>query len=243
VIRDETQRRKTEAMRRDFVANASHELKTPLAGLSLLTDTLAVTFDDDREKAAQCVDRLRQETQRLTNLVSDLLTLSQLEEPQPAGVAAHAALDLATLARETTDDLRPLAEAKGHALTVEAPDELALQGDPAALGTLVRNLLDNAIRYTEKGGHITLRLQTAEDSAGHSYAVLTVQDDGPGIPDADQARIFERFYRLDNARSRDTGGTGLGLSIVKHVAESHGGRVEVESTLGVGSRFTVTLPR
>jgi two-component system sensor histidine kinase SenX3 len=120
---------------------------------------------------------------------------------------------------------------------------LVLTGDAAALSTLTRNLLDNAIRYTDEGGHITLQIQTAEDSAGRGFAMLSVQDDGMGVPAADQSRIFERFYRVDKARSRDTGGTGLGLSIVRHVAESHGGKVTLESTLGVGSTFTVTLPR
>jgi two-component system phosphate regulon sensor histidine kinase PhoR len=243
VMRDETERRKIEAMRRDFVANASHELKTPLAGLSLLTDTLAVALEDDAEKAAQCVHQLRSETQRLINLTNDLLTLSRLEEQQPDAVATRATLDLAALARETVDEMRPLATAKHQDLRVEAPDELVLTGDAAALSTLTRNLLDNAIRYTDEGGHITLQIQTAEDSAGHGFAMLSVQDDGMGVPAADQSRIFERFYRVDKARSRDTGGTGLGLSIVRHVAQSHGGRVEVHSTVGVGSTFTVTLPR
>jgi len=112
-----------------------------------------------------------------------------------------------------------------------------------SLRTLVRNLLDNAVRYTEPGGHIDLRLQTEQDPQGREWATLSVTDDGVGIPLADQRRVFERFYRVDKARSRDTGGTGLGLSIVRHVAESHGGRVELESTVGVGSTFTVRLPR
>jgi two-component system phosphate regulon sensor histidine kinase PhoR len=242
VMRDETERRRTEAVRRDFVANASHELKTPLAGLSLLGDTLAVALHDDPSKAAQCVEQLRAETQHLTNLTNDLLTLSRLEEAQPSGVAARGAVDLAALARETGEEMQPLAAAKSQTLNVETPDQLTLSGDVAALSTLVRNLLDNAIRYTDEQGHITLRLQTAEDAQGRAFAVLSVEDDGMGIPLADQTRIFERFYRVDKARSRATGGTGLGLSIVRHVAESHGGRVEVQSTVGVGSTFTVTLP-
>lgn len=242
VMRDETERRKTEAMRRDFVANASHELKTPLAGLSLLTDTLAVSLRDDPQQAAQWVERLRSETQRLNNLTNDLLTLSQLEEQPPEGPAARSTFDLATLARRTAKEMEPLAAAKHQDLQVEAPDELVLTGDKAGLGTLIRNLLDNAIRYTDDHGHVTLKLKTAEDAQGRSSAVLSVEDDGMGIPAADQARIFERFYRVDKARSRETGGTGLGLSIVRHVAESHGGRVEVHSTVGVGSTFTIRLP-
>jgi two-component system phosphate regulon sensor histidine kinase PhoR len=243
VMRDETERRKTEAVRRDFVANASHELKTPLAGLSLLADTLAVALHDDADRAARCVDQLRSETQRLTNLTNDLLTLSRLEEIQASKGAMRDTVDLAALARDTAEELQPLAAAKQQELDVEVPDELTLTGDAAALGTLIRNLLDNAICYTDEAGHIALRVRTAEDAHGKGFAVVSVEDDGMGIPLADQTRIFERFYRVDKARSRETGGTGLGLSIVRHVAESHGGRVEVQSTVGVGSTFTVTLPR
>jgi two-component system phosphate regulon sensor histidine kinase PhoR len=243
VMRDETERRRTEAMRRDFVANASHELKTPLAGLSLLADTLAVALHDDPDKVAECVDRVRSETQRLADLTNDLLTLSELEERQVSETPAGAALDLAALARETAETMQPLAKARQQDLRVETPDALFITAEKSSLATLIRNLLDNALRYTDEGGHIILRLNTAEDAQGRDFAVLSVQDDGIGIPAADQARIFERFYRVDKARSRETGGTGLGLSIVKHVADIHGGRVEVRSTAGVGSTFTVTLPR
>ena len=228
-------------MRRDFVANASHELKTPLASLSLLADTLAVAIREDPERAAEFVARLDSEIRRLTNLTTDLLTLSQLEESRPAPIS-WADVDLARLARETAAEMAPLATAKEQELKVDGVDRLVLPGDETALRTLVRNLLDNAIRYTETRGHIGLRVQTAEDSRRHRVAQLSVHDDGPGIPAADQERIFERFYRIDKARSRETGGTGLGLSIVKHVAESHGGTVEVESRLGVGSTFTVSIP-
>ncbi len=242
VIRDETERRKTERMRRDFVSNVSHELKTPLAGVSLLADTLAVAMREDPEQAEQFIDRLGAETRRLTSLTEDLLTLSHLEERELTGQPAGTQADLARLARETATEMEPLAAAKQQELVVDAPQEVILGGDETGLRTLIRNLLDNAIRYTDPLGHIVVRVHAKEDTTGGHSAVLTVQDDGAGIPTADQARIFERFYRVDKARSRDTGGTGLGLSIVKHVAERHGGRVEVESALGVGSTFTVTLP-
>jgi two-component system phosphate regulon sensor histidine kinase PhoR len=242
VIRDETERRRTERMRRDFVSNVSHELKTPLAGLSLLADTLTVAVREDPEQAEQFIDRLGAETRRLTNLTNDLLTLSHLEEPQPPVKPPEARVDLARLARETAIEMEPRAAAKQQELAVDAPEEIILMGDKTGLQTLIRNLLDNAIRYTDPRGHIALRVYTREDTKGGRSAVLTVQDDGAGIPAADQDRIFERFYRVDKARSRETGGTGLGLSIVKHVAESHGGKVKVESTLGVGSTFTVSLP-
>lgn len=242
VLRDETERRKTEAVRRDFVANASHELKTPLASLSLLVDTLAVSLDDDKARVEQCAAQLRSETQRLVNLTNDLLTLSQIEESGPTDATTHTPLDLAALTRATVQGMETLATTKKQRVTAETPDELILRGDQASLETLIRNLLDNAIRYTDENGHIDVRLQTLADEDGKVSAVLSVEDDGVGIPVAEQARIFERFYRVDKARSRDTGGTGLGLSIVRHIAENHGGQVEVDSTVDIGSTFTVRLP-
>jgi signal transduction histidine kinase len=242
VIRDETERRNTERMRRDFVSNVSHELKTPIAGLTLLAETLAVAVREDPEHAERFIDRLGTETRRLANLTSDLLTLSHLEEPEAAVEAPRARVDLARLARETAAEMEILATDKQQELSVDAPEEVILMGDRTGLQTLIRNLLDNAIRYTDPRGHVALRVHTGEDAEGRRFALLQVEDDGSGIPAADQGRIFERFYRVDKARSRETGGTGLGLSIVKHVVESHGGKVKVESTLGVGSTFTVTLP-
>jgi two-component system, OmpR family, phosphate regulon sensor histidine kinase PhoR len=242
VIRDETARRATERMRRDFATNVSHELKTPLAGLSLLADTLGHAVREDPEQAEKFVDRLSTEIGRLTDLVNDLLTLSRLEEPGISTESAFAEVDLVPLATETVAEVRPLAKAKHHELTVDTPATVVVIGDEVALRTLIRNLLDNAVRYTEPEGHIVLELHVQAAVDGRDRVVLSVRDDGVGIPQADQQRIFERFYRVDKARSRETGGTGLGLSIVRHVAERHGGRVEVESTVGVGSTFTVTLP-
>jgi len=142
------------------------------------------------------------------------------------------------------EELRPAAETKSHQvrLVSKGVKRVVVNGDEVSLQTLLRNLLDNAIRYTEPGGHIQVDVRTEVEASGRAWAVLEVSDDGVGIPLADQKRIFERFYRVDKARSRQTGGTGLGLSIVKHVAELHGGKVEVKSTLGVGSTFTVRLP-
>jgi two-component system, OmpR family, phosphate regulon sensor histidine kinase PhoR len=242
VIRDDTARRSTERMRRDFATNVSHELKTPLAGLSLLAQTLAGAVRDDPEQARKFVAQLSAEIARLTELTNDLLTLSRLEDPEVFAASAFVPVDLALLATETAAEVRPLAEAKQHELVVETPDRLLVKGDEVALRTLMRNLLENAVRYTEPGGHVALRVESHEDREGRPWAVLSVADDGVGIPLADQQRIFERFYRIDKARSRETGGTGLGLSIVRHVAERHGGRVEVQSTIGVGSTFIVHLP-
>jgi two-component system phosphate regulon sensor histidine kinase PhoR len=242
VIRDETARRNTDRMRRDFATNVSHELKTPLAGLSLLAQTLHDTVREDPDQAEEFVARLSREIGRLTELTSDLLTLSRLEESETATGTPLGPVDLARVALEVADESRALAEAKGHKLTVETPLSLEVQGDDVALRTLVRNLLENAVRYTDPGGHVSLRVESGQDGEGRQWAVLSVSDDGVGIPLADQQRVFERFYRVDKARSRETGGTGLGLSIVRHVAERHGGRVELQSTVGVGSTFTVRLP-
>lgn len=244
VIRDETERRETERMRRDFVTNVSHELKTPLAGLSLLADTLRHAIKEAPAEAERFAERLAAEIKRLTELTNDLLTLSRLEEPEASASRPETPVELRALAEAVVEEVRPEAEAKGHFLTQEVGAEgpLVVRGDEVALRTMLRNLLDNAIRYTEEGGRIRLVLRTETDDAARPWALVEVQDNGVGIPLADQKRIFERFYRVDKARSRQTGGTGLGLSIVKHVAERHGGRVEVRSTLGVGSTFTVWLP-
>ncbi len=187
--------------------------------------------------------QLKSETERLVNLTNDLLTLSQLEDAQPGDAPARVPVDLVAVVRGTVQGIEALATAKQQQVTAEASDEVVVQGDEAALGTLVRNLLDNAIRYTDEGGHVTVQVRTAGGPGDETFAVLSVADDGMGIPIADQSRIFERFYRVEKARSRETGGTGLGLSIVKHIAESHGGQVEVRSVVGVGSTFTVRLPK
>ncbi|MBN1631500.1 MAG: HAMP domain-containing protein [Thermoleophilia bacterium] len=242
VVRDETVRRATERMRRDFATNVSHELKTPLAGLSLLADTLRDAVREDPEQAEKFVDRLSTEVGRLSDLTNDLLTLSRLEEAETLPGSGLVPVDLVSLVATTAEEMRTVAEAKQHTLTLDKPHELVVEGDSVALRTLVRNLLDNAIRYTEPGGHIALCLRDETDPDGRRWAVLSVTDNGVGIPQHDQKRVFERFYRVDKARSRETGGTGLGLSIVRHVAERHGGRVELQSTLDVGSTFTVRLP-
>jgi signal transduction histidine kinase len=242
VMRDETARRAVDRMRRDFATNVSHELKTPLAGLSLLAETLTHAVTEDPAHAQQFVERLASEIERLKILTTDLLTLSRLEEPEENTRAAFSPTDITRLASEVAAEIEPLAAAKQQELTTRLTSEATVLGDEVSLRTLIRNLLDNAVRYTDPGGHIELALSLTTDSSDATWVVLKVPDDGVGIPRAEQQRIFERFYRVDKARSRETGGTGLGLSIVRHVTESHGGRVEVESTVGVGSTFTVWLP-
>jgi two-component system sensor histidine kinase SenX3 len=236
IFRDETARRRADEVRRDFVANVSHELKTPLAGLSLLADTLQQAVHDDPEQAKRFAERAGNEVGRLTDLVTDLLVLSRLEERAPATIDVQI-VDLAEIATAVVDGLRLQSEAAQRTIEIDAATPVGMRGDSVHLTTLVRNLVENALRYNHPGGRVWVRVRQ-EDGA----ALVVVRDDGLGIPREEQARIFERFYRVDKARSRETGGTGLGLSIVKHVAEIHGGRVEVESTVGVGSTFTVTLP-
>ncbi|MCL4371151.1 MAG: ATP-binding protein [Chloroflexi bacterium] len=242
VMRDETARRAVERMRRDFATNVSHELKTPLAGLSLLAETLAHAIKEDPDEAQKFVDRLAAEISRLKVLTTDLLTLSRLEEPETGPESEFVLTDLARLAREVLVEVEPLAMAKSQEISADLAGEAPVSGDEVALRTLVRNLLDNAVRYTDPGGQIRVAVRAEPSLSGPGSIVLTVEDDGVGIPQAEQQRIFERFYRVDKARSRETGGTGLGLSIVRHVADRHGGSVEVESTLGVGSTFTVRIP-
>lgn len=242
VFRDETARRNVERMRRDFVSNVSHELKTPLAGLSLLTQTLAGAIREDPGQAEKFAHRLKDEVERLNDLVHDLLTLARVEESQVPVVDKLDSVDLSALIGSVLSELRPAAEAKQHEILLRVSHELKVQGDQAGLYTLIRNLIDNAIRYTDPGGHIAVGLFTEQDKQGRSWAILEVTDDGIGIPLSEQKRIFERFYRIDKTRSRETGGTGLGLSIVRHVAERHGGYVKVHSTVGVGSTFRVWLP-
>jgi two-component system, OmpR family, phosphate regulon sensor histidine kinase PhoR len=243
VIRDETARRQLDKVRRDFVTNVSHELKTPLAGLSLLAETLQHAFADDPVQAHSFLTRLSSEIKRLTQLVNDLLTLSLLEEPAVQEIQRFSPVDLGAVAGAVVDELRETAQTKNQQVTLRVVGrDFFVPGDAVSLHTMVRNLVDNAIRYTEPGGHIGVSIRRDTDAEGPAWVVVEVADDGVGIPASEQARIFERFYRVDKARSRETGGTGLGLSIVRHVAERHGGRVKLRSTLGVGSTFTVSIP-
>lgn len=242
VVQDETQRRAIEATRRDFVANVSHELKTPLAGLLLLAQTLQHAVRERPEDAERFAARMAGEIGRLSKLTEDLLSLAQLEDPDWLARALLTETDLSRLAAEVAEDVRPRAATKRQGLVVEKDGPVPLLGDEVMLRLLIRNLLDNAVRYTGSGGHITLRTNREIDQTGRVWAVLEVRDDGEGLTAASQERVFERFYRVDRARARETGGTGIGLAIVRHVAERHGGRAEVRSELGRGSRFIIHLP-
>jgi two-component system, OmpR family, phosphate regulon sensor histidine kinase PhoR len=230
---DITQRRRLEVLRRDFVANASHELKTPVAALRVLAETLLTALPDDPAAGREFAVRIDREAERLDTLVRDLLDLSRVER----GTLDVEPVDLVGLAKEVVGGYADRAEERRIRLRTELRPNVAMRGDRAQLGLLLSNLVDNAVRYTPSKGTVRVRLD-----GGESRAVLQVTDTGEGIPADELPRIFERFYRVDKARARQTGGTGLGLAIVRHVAESHGGTVTVDSELGRGTTFTVTLP-
>ncbi len=226
-------------IRRDFVANVSHELKTPATSLKLLAESLVDILEEDPDQARFFAEQLKNETERLANLITDLLDLARLESgegvqnPQPVDVRA---VLMAVLAR-----LRPAARRKNISLSWKRSGSTGLytvNGNETQLTSMFSNLVENAVKYTPPGG----RVEVAAKTNGNEV-VVRVSDTGIGIPEKYLARIFERFYRVDKARSKETGGTGLGLSIVRHIAENHGGRVSVESTPGEGSTFTVRLPR
>jgi two-component system phosphate regulon sensor histidine kinase PhoR len=232
LVVDITERERTDSIRRDFVANASHELKTPVSTIIASAEALQIALDRHDDSATGFAVRIEHSARQLDRLVADLLDLSRLEKDQPE----LAPLRIDHLVRDEVERIRADAEAKGVSLELilEAVTAMANHRD-IAIGT--RNLLDNAVRYTPEGGSVSVTV-----SRDGREVVISVTDTGEGIPTRDTERVFERFYRVDSARSRATGGTGLGLSIVKHVAESHGGSVSVESELGVGSTFAIRLP-
>jgi two-component system sensor histidine kinase SenX3 len=233
IVRDMTEQRRTDSVRRDFVANVSHELKTPIGALALLAETLAPT--DDPETARVLSDQMLRETDRLVRIVDDLLDLSLIEAQE---TPTRDRMPVHVLLEEAIERVRALALAKGMPLRYTPPTEdLAVECDPTKLLGALTNLLDNAVKYSEEGGAVELTADRVADRV-----VISVRDHGIGIPSRDLERIFERFYRVDKARSRATGGTGLGLSIVRHVAQVHGGEVAVESTEGQGSIFKLALP-
>jgi two-component system sensor histidine kinase SenX3 len=233
VLRDVTAARRNDRIRRDFVANASHELKTPVSSIAALAEALAEATGRDAAASERFVTLLQKESQRLARLAADLLDLSRLEGEAPA----HAPVPFGRVVAEETGRLRSEAVAAGLTFVVEPLDDAEVTGSESDLGLLVHNLLDNAVHYTPSGGEVRISLKVKE-----GWAILEVADTGIGIASRDLDRVFERFYRADPARSRQTGGTGLGLSIVKHVAEAHGGDVRLHSVLGAGSTFTVRLP-
>jgi signal transduction histidine kinase len=234
VIEDVTEELKTQRMRREFVAHASHELKSPVASMQTLAEALKHAVREDLPAAQRFADRIEFESARLGRLIGDLLDLSRIED---LGKVPWETVDVSAGARRALDDTEAEVVAKGVTLHTEISDGVFVRGDESQMAVLVRNLVENAVRYTPDGGRVSVDVYQEGDSA-----IVRVSDNGIGIPLEDQARVFERFYRVDRARSRDRGGTGLGLAIVKHVAELHGGTVQLESELGRGSIFTARVP-
>ena len=234
IILDRTRERRVEELRRNFVVNASHELKTPVTSIQTLAEALGVTVRRDPARTAVLIGQLREEAERMARLLHDLLDLRRLEERGPL---ERVPVDLAELVRRVLADLIPRAEEVHVTVSLDAPDHAMVVGVPGDLEVVVQNLVGNALQYNEVGG----RIEVTVTSEG-GMRVLTVADTGIGIPRQDLQRVFERFYRVDTARSRETGGTGLGLSIVRHAVERHGGSVRVDSLLGEGTTFTVRLP-
>jgi two-component system, OmpR family, sensor histidine kinase SenX3 len=233
VVEDTSERRRLENVRRDFVANISHELKTPVGALALLAETML--DEDDPDVTRRLAERLAAEAFRVGNTIDDLLELSRLEVA--TGLAADT-VSVAQFVADAVERVRGAAEQRGIEIEVEeAPVRLTVLGDRRQLVSAVTNLVDNAVKYSEPGSAVAVRART--DGV---WVDVTVRDHGMGIPRRDLERIFERFYRVDRARSRETGGTGLGLAIVRHVASNHRGEVRVESREGVGSTFTLRLP-
>jgi two-component system sensor histidine kinase SenX3 len=232
-VYDVSEIHRVESVRRDFVANVSHELKTPIGALELLAETLA--SETDPTATRPLAELMVKEAERLGRIVDDLLDLSLIEtqesprrEPTP----------LAVLLDDALDRVRPSAQSRGIEIVDDDRAEGALVAcDRRQMVSAIANLLDNAVKYSEDGSQVCLTT-----SVEHGDLVIEVSDDGIGIPSRDLERIFERFYRVDHARSRDTGGTGLGLSIVRHVVHAHGGTVRVESVEGQGSTFRIIVP-
>ena len=235
LVEDQTERRRVEDVRRDFVANTSHELKTPVGALALLAETVEDAADDP-EAVRRFAGRMRQEASRLTNLVQDMITLSRIQAAEPIPDPVPVALD--AVVAEALDRCRMKASARGIELVAVGEHGLSVLGDEDLLVTALRNLLENAVAYSPDKTRVDVSTRHAADDA----VEISVADQGIGIPERDLERIFERFYRVDPARSRATGGTGLGLAIVKHVTAAHGGKVTVVSSEGAGSTFTLRLP-
>ena len=238
VLNDVTRLAKLENIRKDFVANVSHEIKTPITAIKGFVETLQEGRTQDQEEIRRFLEIIHRHVDRLEAIVEDLLTLSRMEkEAETEGIPLedHAVRDILARAVQACDDK---AESKKIHLEIDCREDLKARMDPQLLEQAVVNLIDNAINYSEEGKSVTIKaLERAQE------IFIQVQDQGCGIERKHLDRVFERFYRVDKSRSRKLGGTGLGLAIVKHIVQSHGGRVSIESQLGVGSTFTLQLPR
>lgn len=235
LLEDKTESHRLDDARRDFLANISHELKTPIGAIGLLAEAL-VDATDDPDTVRKFSKSLRKEARRLADLVQDIIQLSRVQSKDVLGAVKP--VDVSRVVDEAAERCSILAESKDVSITVNPMPDVFVVGDAELLIVAIKNLIDNAIKYSDDGKHVGIGVSTSKNSVK-----VSVADVGVGIPKDEQNRIFERFYRVDASRSRQTGGTGLGLSLVKHIVFSHGGEVALFSQPGVGSTFTITLPR
>jgi len=237
VMHDTTELRRLESLRRDLVANVSHELKTPLSSIKAYAETLRDGALDDRQASIKFVERIMEQSERLHHLILDMLSLARIESAQQ--VFEIVPVSVEEVVEECLANQRPAADAKQISLVAEPQQpDCMVRADKEGLREILDNLVDNAIKYTSAGGRVTVRCRTTGDA---KMVSIEVEDTGIGISAEELPRVFERFYRVDKARSREMGGTGLGLAIVKHLAQSFGGGVSAKSESGQGSRFTVEL--
>ena len=234
LIEDRTEAKRLDETRRDFVENISHELKTPISAISLLSEALQVAIDDP-EQVKKFSKNLHRESKRLGSLVTKIIQLSRIQAGDLQGDIE--VFDLGQIVDEAVELNQFLADSKGVKITSDTPSEIYVQGDAGLISMAIKNLIENAVLYSENNSNVGVGLSEVE-----GIAEVAVIDKGIGIPLDQQERIFERFYRVDPSRSRETGGTGLGLSIVKHAANNHGGEVTLFSRPNLGSTFTLRIP-
>jgi two-component system, OmpR family, sensor histidine kinase SenX3 len=241
LLSDVSEHRRLEAVRRDFVANVSHELKTPVGALTLLAEAVQEAAGDP-DAVARFSAQMQKESTRLGRLVQELMELSRVQGAEPMPGAAEVAVP--RLLAEAADRVRLVAEQRAIAVEIRCPDQdLLVRGNEAQLVTAIANLIDNAVAYSPSDTSVLVAAVPSSDQQARPTIEISITDEGLGIAPADLDRIFERFYRVDPARSRETGGTGLGLAIVRNIVTNHLGTVAVQSTVGDGSTFTVRLPR
>jgi two-component system sensor histidine kinase SenX3 len=234
LIFDDSEMRRLDAIRRDFVANISHELKTPIGALSILSEAVLGAADDP-DAITRFANRMQTEAHRLTDLVQEIIDLSRLQDGDP--LKSGEIVDLVAATKEAAEQTSLSSETRKIDVVLSLPDRVEITGSREQVIMAIHNLIENAINYSPVGTRVAVALRVSD-----AIAELSVSDQGIGIPESSLERIFERFYRVDAARSRATGGTGLGLSIVKHVATNHGGDVSVWSVEGAGSTFTIRFP-
>ena len=237
VLNDVSRLKELERVRRDFVANVSHELKTPITAVKGYVETVIEGECEDRDTSSSFLQIALQHIDRLSAIVEDLLVISRLEK-DPGMAPDRATCDVDELLRGVVSMYQQRAADRKVSIDVKCPDGISVEVNRVLMEQAIANLVDNALKYSNEGGEIAITVAADDDSIS-----IQITDHGPGIPEEHLERIFERFYRVDKGRSRDLGGTGLGLSIVKHIANTHGGRVTVESAEGEGSTFAIVLPR